>query len=109
MAQEELERRVRVLEQSHKVLIDQMADLTIEHQDMVKNFEKAVESAFDKAVTKFFENLHQKTVQGAGSWLLSSLWSLAKKWLVIAVIVGSIGKAAGWPAAVQAFDWLKGK
>ena len=109
MPEQELEQRVRVLEQGHKVLVDQMSDLTIEHADMVKNFEKAVESAFDKAVTKFFDNLHQRTVQGLGSWFLTQLWGVVKKWFLIAVIVAIIGKAGGTAAAIQAFDWLKGK
>ncbi len=106
---ETLEHRVRTLETGHRALAEQVAGLAVEHDDMVKNFEKAVESAFDKAVTKFFENLHQRTLEKTGSWLFSSLWVLLKRWAFIAVVMVLVGKAAGVTAAVQVFDWFKGK
>ena len=105
----ELRQRVTVLEVGHQTLTNQMADLTIQQADMAENLEKAIERAFDSAISKLLEKAQQQAAERTGRWLWGSLKALASRWLLIAAIVVTVGKFAGWQMASAVFDAITGK
>lgn len=111
-AQEDIRRHsaaLGALERGHDELAVTMADLALEQKNMGKQIEEAMERALDRAFDRFADRLQAKAAERTGRWLWGSLKALFTRWALIAFLVLSVGKLAGWQFAVSLLDSLLGK
>ena len=104
-----LDQRVRILEVGHGQLVDQMADIALEHQDMTQRLEEAIERGLERGAEKLIAKLQKQAAENTGRWLFGALKAVFTRWLLIAALVLTVGKFAGWPLATQVLDAIIGK
>jgi hypothetical protein len=104
-----LERRIGAVEVGHRVLVNQMADIAIEHASMKDEIKLAIREAMAEGISDFFNSAQKRAAEKTGRWLWSAITEGLTKWLVIAAIVVSVGKVAGWPLALSVWDAVTGK
>lgn len=104
-----LDQRVKILEVGHWQLVDQMADIALEHQDMTQRLEEAIERGLERGAQKLIDKLQKQAAENTGRWLWGALKAVFTRWLMIAAIVLTVGKFAGWPLATQVLDAIIGK
>jgi hypothetical protein len=104
-----LDAQARSLELGHEQLVNQMAELAIQQANMGKQIEEAMERALEKAFDRFLDRMQSKAAEHTGRWFWRAVKAAASRWLLIAFIVVTVGKMAGWQFAVAVFDAIMGK
>ncbi len=108
--------RVRILEASNRVLIDQSAEYAVILQGLDHRMKQAVADGFrevlrdevlmDSLLEKLLKRIQKGAAEQTGLWLWGSLKTVFTKWLVIAAIVLMVGQMAGLAPAKIMFGWL---
>lgn len=108
--------RVRILEASNRVLIDQSAEYAVILQGLDHRMSLAVaagmrevlsdEALMDSLLERLLKRLQKGAAERTGMWLWSSLRAVFSKWLFIGLILLGVGHYFGWGPAKIMFGWL---
>lgn len=112
------DRRLKVLENSTKVLTAQSAEVAVILSGLDERLQRGVAAglrevlADDDLMDDLLERLRGRLARGAaehtGRWLLGTLRAFLSKWVVIGVIVVLVAQYAGWAPAKIVAGWLTG-
>lgn len=108
--------RVRILEASQRVLIDQSAEYAVILQGLDHRMKLAVadglrevlrdEVLMDGLLEKLLKRIQKGAAEQTGRWFWGSLKSVLTKAIIIGAIVLMAGQMAGLGAAKTMFGWL---